>query len=443
MATLTQRHIEAFGVKAAIATDGEQGFKSLRTGAFNALLLDWKTKNGSPLALLCKIRRMPEFAHLPIVITTGTAKREDFRILSDYHSLTVLEKPLKAAAIDLALKQVCAEATWYKENESKLSSLVILAGTDGGLALKSIDSTIVNHPNPVPLLLIAANLLADSNFNNEAISVYDRALKIDRENLAALSGKSKVLFAMNKHWDAMQLLKVAHRASPKNLDRLALMGEVEISLQHPESAIEYFQKALEIDAQHVKSRVGLSVAQNFSRIVSAQAAVAQQPTVAKMLNNLGVALAQQGAYERGLKYYVMAMSFIADADLRTKVAFNLGMGFKRWDKPTDAKKWFSEALKLSKGKFEKAKKQLDIISSQPVKMQEIVSVAPKTHKGVTLADTSFLEEEVISIGSPTSSNGTMKLPDNLDALLGDIESLDLESLEEFGELSDQNFKDAI
>jgi tetratricopeptide (TPR) repeat protein len=450
MATITSKLLKVMGIpNVDIFLEADPGYAAIGDGTYDAAFIDWKLKGtASGLALLSRLRRQSMFVYLPVIVTSGVVKREDLRILQDYQCTRVMEKPLKQREqreVVAELTTIMDESKWYAANERQITHALNAASMDAGIALKAIENILSGAPNSAPFSMIAAKHLMNNNFLKESLELYNKALAKDPTFLPAYNGKAKVLTKMGKFKPALEVLKDAQKLSPQNIERLSLMGEIEISLKHPEQAVENFRKALGIDAKDVRAKVGLAVSEGMSKVVALQTSNANEDmSVAKMINNLGVNLARQGQYEKASKYYLMSFAFVATQDLQTRVSFNLGLGFKKWGKLPQAKYWLEKSRDISKGTFSKPERHLDELGHivavpglggsgpaakvppTPLKAAPVPVPAPKPSPKVALPDEdlSFLEEETVSIvasgqGPISNSAATAKA---LQSLTLDIDS---------------------
>ena len=72
-----ERILAQGGYEVTSAVNGEDGLKKLPTDKFDAIISDVEMPKMNGLELTSKVRQQPEFRHLPIVLVTTLAKRED------------------------------------------------------------------------------------------------------------------------------------------------------------------------------------------------------------------------------------------------------------------------------------------------------------------------------------------------------------------------------
>ena len=361
MANLTEKHVKAMGSRRVdVYHDPDVGYKAIRSGDYDSAIIDWKL-NGqtSGLAMLSRLRRSPDFVYFPVIISTGMIKREDLRIIKDFQCTKVMEKPLRQRTITQDFSELTAESQWLKTKEQEVKSALSNAATDPTQARAAVEKVLSTDPQSTPLAMIAARHLTNLNLLDQANELYDKALKQDPNCLPALNGRAKVFSKMGRYKEAMDTLQAAQKLSPQNIERLSLMGEIEISLRNPEAAIENFQNVLKVDSKDTKAQVGMAIATSMKNGTDIGTKPEdEEQSVAKVMNNIAVNLARQGQFEKAVKYYMMSFAFVGSKDLQVRVSYNMGLGFKKWDKLPQAKFWLQKSLQLSDGKFTKAANQL-------------------------------------------------------------------------------------
>jgi two-component system chemotaxis sensor kinase CheA len=77
--TQMKRLLESAGYEVTIAVDGLEGFNTLRSGKFDAVVSDVEMPNLNGFDLTVQIRQYPEYRELPIILVTTLAKEEDKR----------------------------------------------------------------------------------------------------------------------------------------------------------------------------------------------------------------------------------------------------------------------------------------------------------------------------------------------------------------------------
>lgn len=77
--TQMRRILESAGYEVTPAVDGQDGFNKLRESKFDAVVSDIQMPNVDGLELTAKIRQLPEYKELPVILVTTQASEEDKR----------------------------------------------------------------------------------------------------------------------------------------------------------------------------------------------------------------------------------------------------------------------------------------------------------------------------------------------------------------------------
>jgi len=75
--TQLRRILERAGYEVTTAVDGADGFQQLRTGTFNAIVSDVEMPQQNGIEMTQRIRQLPEYQRLPIVLVTTLAAASD------------------------------------------------------------------------------------------------------------------------------------------------------------------------------------------------------------------------------------------------------------------------------------------------------------------------------------------------------------------------------
>ncbi|MDX8398963.1 MAG: chemotaxis response regulator CheY [Gallionellaceae bacterium] len=91
------------------AEDGVEGLNKLRSeGNFEFVVSDWNMPNMTGIELLRNIRADEKLKHLPVLMVTAEAKRENIIEAAQAGASGYVVKPFTAATLDEKLKKVFA-----------------------------------------------------------------------------------------------------------------------------------------------------------------------------------------------------------------------------------------------------------------------------------------------------------------------------------------------
>ncbi|MHB1300004.1 MAG: chemotaxis response regulator CheY [Burkholderiales bacterium] len=88
------------------AEDGVDALKKLQGGNFEFVVSDWNMPNMSGIDLLRAIRKDPTLKHLPVLMVTAEAKKENIIEAAQAGASGYVVKPFTAAVLDEKLNKI-------------------------------------------------------------------------------------------------------------------------------------------------------------------------------------------------------------------------------------------------------------------------------------------------------------------------------------------------
>ncbi len=88
------------------AEDGVQALSKLRSDSFDFVVSDWNMPNMTGIELLRAIRADDKLKHLPVLMVTAEAKRENIIEAAQAGASGYVVKPFTAATLDEKLKKI-------------------------------------------------------------------------------------------------------------------------------------------------------------------------------------------------------------------------------------------------------------------------------------------------------------------------------------------------
>ncbi len=346
------------------AYDGESGWEMCLGGDYDFLVIDWKLPLLSGLALFNRIRGVERLMGLPILVVSGLIQRLDFRLLQEFPCTRLLEKPFNHAAFLRETAALRLEAVWYAKNTDKIDEIMDTVAADPDHASIELRRLAAQSPNPQPVMLLAARKMREAEHLEQAISLLKDVLEVDRGCVPAISELGRCLHLLGRYDEALQFLRRADALAPANVERISLMGEVELNNTDPSGATDRFNEALKIDKENRRARQGLRVAGTLSEMMHRPAGMHIKDTFASLMNTMAVNLAHSGEYSSAVVKYEESFHFIAGKEASSRVAFNVGLAYLRWGKTRESYDWFVESAKRGKGKFTKAESYVEKLGNQ-------------------------------------------------------------------------------
>jgi two-component system chemotaxis response regulator CheY len=88
------------------AEDGNAGLARLRSGDFQFVVSDWNMPNMTGLDLIKNIRGDAQLKHLPVLMVTAEARKENIIAAAQAGASGYVVKPFTAAVLDEKLKKI-------------------------------------------------------------------------------------------------------------------------------------------------------------------------------------------------------------------------------------------------------------------------------------------------------------------------------------------------
>lgn len=88
------------------AEDGNAGLLKLQNGDFDFVISDWNMPNMTGLDLLKAIRSTAELKHLPVLMVTAEAKKENIIQAAQAGASGYIVKPFTAATLEAKLNKI-------------------------------------------------------------------------------------------------------------------------------------------------------------------------------------------------------------------------------------------------------------------------------------------------------------------------------------------------
>ena len=356
-------------IQADTSEDGMTGWKLLVDGHYDVLVLRWESPELGGLSFYNKLRTHERFRYLPLVVLSSKVQTQDFRLLDEDLAVSILPLPISDKALSGALSQVVSNAVLSREFISDLTGLIKDIQSVSEIASKEIlankgqayDQVVANA-----LKLVGDNLLEQNNFDG-AEWAYSAAWRLGDRRLSLVTGYGKACLYQGKSDEALRLISVADAIAPKSVERLCLLGELELGRRRFVDAKVQFGKALVIDPESSRAEAGIRVAEELEKFEKSGMVKTPTDNFASYLNMIGITMSRAGKTVEAASYYESALIFIHKSDQQAKLYFNLGICYLRARRPVDAKNALEKAVKLSDGNLAKAQKFLIIATESMAK----------------------------------------------------------------------------
>jgi tetratricopeptide (TPR) repeat protein len=207
---------------------------------------------------------------------------------------------------------------------------------------------------------------------------------------------------------AIALLERAKIINPLNVDRLIDLGNAFLSNGQVDEAMEEFKEAKALDPENKEASVGeskcLLMNGEVNEALMLLKTISGPREMASIFNTAAVLSMRGEKFEKAMSLYKSALAALGkDRPLAARLHFNVGLGYRRWQKFDKAIAHLKKSLELDPT-YEKAKAQLD-------KVQKLLAGAPGPTAAMRAAagaggkqkDKDFSDEELSLFNRPAAA----------------------------------------
>lgn len=343
--------------------NGEDAWMALQAGKFDCIILDWKMSPLSGANLLHRIRSSKLFSDVPVLVASGYLKKRDFSFAEEYQFTSMIEKPFDSFFLSRRIKDLIKERNWYEKEKTRINSALEKTTDLKKELLTELSDTLAASPRIVAVSLYAARCFFDRGDLDCAELILKRLLDKSPECVLGLTLWGKILLHRRNFDEALKTLQVAQRLSPENPDRLCMLGSANLQMLKTEEASENFAAASKLDPSFDKAKSGTELVKNVSNYLDSEDLAQAPSSFASLMNAIGVAFVKKKSYQEGLKHYEAAIQYVDQDVMQSRLAFNLGLGFLRWQRKEEALKWFKTSATLGGAAFQKAGQYVEKLTS--------------------------------------------------------------------------------
>ena len=183
---------------------------------------------------------------------------------------------------------------------------------------------------------------------DEAIHWYQKTLKFNPDNLAALSNMGAALQTTGKLEEAVSSYQKAIAIKPDYAEAYSNIGNAQKEQGKLKEAVISYQKAIAINPDYVKAYYNLGVilqeqGKAAEAVASYQKAIAIKPDYAEVYSNIGNTLLEHGKLEEAVSSYQKAISLKPDC---VEAYSNLGYAKQEQGKSEEAVASYQKAMYL-------------------------------------------------------------------------------------------------
>ena len=339
---ILQSNIEGATIK--IAADGDAAWKEAGDFQYDLILADWKLPGPNGLALLNRFRMHNYYSNVPVLICSGYLKQQDYAFIEELPLTDFISKPFNPFLMMRKIKDLQNEALWHLKMRDKIDAIFTIDSIDKKNLIPTIEALLKKAPKPLGVGVACIRTLRQRGYYKEAYKLAKKLHMKSSESLAILNELGKIYLHSGRVKEAKETLAYAYERSPQNLERICDLGAAKLQSLEVEEAAECFRKALEIDDQVEQAKDGIKLTSNMESYFKFNNPLTIPESFAGLLNAIGIAMVRTKNYRSGVEHYNSALRYVYNDDHKSKLSFNLGLGFLRWKKYEQAHKWLAKAL---------------------------------------------------------------------------------------------------
>ncbi|MGE0173613.1 MAG: tetratricopeptide repeat protein [Oligoflexales bacterium] len=180
--------------------------------------------------------------------------------------------------------------------------------------------------------------------------------------------QARIYLKLGDSQKAAAALQDAQILNPLNINRLLEMGNLFLSMADPEKAKNAFEQVLKVAPDSKQAKSGKSSSMLLSGEINEAIAMVRDSfsprETAAVFNTAAIFAIKGKQFDEAINLYKTAIEFIGqNTKIKSRLYFNMGIGYyKRNDSP-EALKCFSQAVKFD-GEFQDAKFNLELMQKK-------------------------------------------------------------------------------
>ena len=233
-----------------------------------------------------------------------------------------------------------------------------------------VENTYLNFPHDVNVKLEMGNLRLRQDNPSKAREIATALLAETPHNMRAVNLLSRIAMKEGKWDEAQKLLAKANTISPKNGERLLMLGDACYGKGDLDAALEFYKEAagsnpdLAEKAQSAMGKVKVSQGDLEGALGLLQKSASEEEA-AGYFNNAAVIAVKNGDSKHAIELYETALKALKTDKLKHIIFYNLALSYRRVGSNEEAVKFTKRALKY-KPDFDKAKRQLSQLENTSV-----------------------------------------------------------------------------
>lgn len=327
------------------------------------VLLNWSDSPLEQNSLFLQLfRKKTGYKSIPILLLADSLNRALLACATEYQAAKILNLSRLENTLGPILLEVEGNLKKPSNALSYLSRITVAAEKNAVGEIQQLAQDFFNlFPSDPRAQLEYANVCLQKGEWTKASQLARKVLLKNKDDLRATNILARSFLFERKFGDALLILEEAETLSPRNLDRLVLLGEIYRKVGDPQTARGHYSGALRVDPHSREAKIGLGQVElsqgEINEALKLFQNAATEDELGGFFNNAAIYAVSKGAFEKAMALYESAQKALQQHHLKAKVSFNQGLAYKKWQRNDEAIACFKKALQLSPH-YLKAKAQL-------------------------------------------------------------------------------------
>ena len=332
------------------AIDGEEAWEKMQVQSFHLVITDVNMPRLDGGRLLRRCRSRIDLRDVPFLIISGESIQDVVALTAEWGAYDYLVKPFSYTELKRRVDAIFAK---YQDPEEVLFREIEKLKEQGYWAetLEKIGILERKIPDLKPKWLnLKGECLLHLNQPEQAELCFQRAIGKSDIFLPAYKNYAALKLKLGDKKEAINLLEVADRLSPLEVDRKIGLGRLLFQADREEEGKACLEKAVKIAPQDEKESYLLKVAEAYMEAECFNEAeelfvkvLKDNPNQVETYNRLGIALRRQGKLADAERFYSMALK---SHPHNAAIHYNLGVLQLNRQEKEKARHSFKEALRL-------------------------------------------------------------------------------------------------
>lgn len=361
---LASDHLKIKGVSNLVAPKSpDECIEALRRFQKALLIIDWELGAAAVVKVLAVNRKKFAITGRPILLIAPSVSENLVATAAEYAVSQIFTETLTAKNLGARLaNMILAEGLTDDVRKTLTDVGDLRAGGDHKSALQQLQKALAKHPTNLRLKSEAGETLMAMGETEKALQVLEGMDKTKPPYLRGMHLYGRACMKLGRFPEALKVMEQANLFNPHDSERLVDIGQALLNIDRIGDADGKFDEALRIDPDLHTAHVGKGQVKLMEGKVNEALAVLKEVAgdleMASVFNTCAVLNMRHGRHEGGMSLYQAALRSLGkDARLQARLYFNMGIGYRRWNKKDKAVQCIEMAIKLDPA-FKKAQAQL-------------------------------------------------------------------------------------